>query len=108
MNKLALFLKNKTKPGKRDQVYRLWDKHLRSRVETSQAQEIYFFCFDENDPDTFYIFELYNDREAFRQAGQTSWFAEYMKEVGPLLQGQSDFGMATPIWAKGISLSNEG
>ena len=27
MNQLALFLKNKTKPGKRDEVYRLWDKH---------------------------------------------------------------------------------
>ena len=29
MNKLALFLKNKTKPDKREEVYQLWDKHYR-------------------------------------------------------------------------------
>lgn len=104
MNKLALFLKNKTQPGKRTEVYRLWEKHLKSRVEASRAQEIYFFCTDDNDADTFYIFELYNDRAAFQQAGQAAWFAEYLKEVGPLLAGQSDFAMTTPQWAKGTSL----
>lgn len=105
MNKLALFLKNKAKPGKREEVHRIWDKHLRPRVEKSKAQELYLFCHDDNDPDTFYIFELYNDREAFLRNGQTDWFAEYMKEVGPLLQeGKAEFGSATPIWAKGISL----
>ena len=104
MHKLALFLKNKVQPGKRDEVYRLWAKHLQPRVETSAVQEVYFFCYDDNDPDTFYIFELYNDRAAMMQAGQAPWFAAYMQEVAPLLTGQVDFGMATPLWAKGATV----
>ena len=106
MQKLALFLKNKAKPGKREEVHRLWDKYLRPRVETSAAQELYLFCYADDDPDTFYIFELYNDRQAFMDNGQAGWFADYLREVSPLLQeGMADFGGATPVWAKGVSLS---
>ena len=106
MQKIALFLKNKAKPGKREDVHRLWDKYLRPRVERSETQELYFFCYDDNDPDTFYIFELYNDRQSLVDNGQAEWFADYMREVGPLLQdGMADFGSTTPVWAKGASLT---
>jgi quinol monooxygenase YgiN len=104
MAKLAVMVKTRTQPGKRDDVRRLWDAHLRPRVEANAAQEVYFFCEDANDPDVFYLFEIYANPEAMEANGQSPWFADYMAAVGPLLTDQSEVAIATPTWAKGASL----
>jgi hypothetical protein len=44
MTKVALFIKIKTKPGKRDEVRELWEKFLKGRAEAKDAQELYTFC----------------------------------------------------------------
>jgi quinol monooxygenase YgiN len=104
MSKLALFVKTRVQPGKREEVRQLWEKHLKAQAEKNAAQEIYLYCYDDNDPDTLFIFELYHDSQAFHQAGPKPWFADYMKEAAPLLQGRSEVSVATPVWAKGVTL----
>ncbi len=99
-DRLALFVKTRTMPGKRDQVRGLFQKHLAPKAEANPAQEIVIWCDDEHDPDVFHFFEIYNDRKAFEASSQAPWAAEYMKEVMPLLQGQPEVGFATPRWAK--------
>lgn len=105
MEQLALFIKTKAKPGKRDEVRSLWEVHLKPRAESNDAQEVYFYCYDDNDTDTLYIFEYYTDREVFEANAQEGWFAEYMKEVGPLLAEPPEVGITTPIWIKRVTAS---
>lgn len=97
----ALFIRTRTKPGKRDEVYALWAEHLRSRVDHNAAQDTYFFCFDDEDPDVFLLFEVYTDPQALEDNAQSEWFAEYMEQVTPLLDGAPEVHRATPMWAKG-------
>jgi len=100
--KLAMFIKTTTQPGKRAQVRALWEEHLRPRAEANGAQEAYAFCEDSMDPDVFYLFEIYTDADAMKANAGQPWFAEYMGQVAPLLAGQPDVGMATPVWTKGL------
>jgi len=104
VSKVALLVKTKTQPGKRSEVRRLWDEHLRPRVEANAAQEVYFFCEDTQDPDTFYLFEIYANQEAMGENAGAAWFADYLRAVGPLLTDQSEVSTAVPVWAKGAAL----
>ena len=100
MEPVALYLKVKVQPGKRDQVRALWEKHPKPRVEASEVQNVYFYSYDDNDENTIYMFEHYSDRSAFEANAQAPWFAEYMGEVAPLLAGQPEVGVSTPVWSK--------
>ena len=102
--KVAVLVKTKTQPGKRDEVRRLWDVHLRPRVELNAAQEVYFFCEDAHDADTFYLFEIYSDPDAMSANAGSEWFAEYLQAVGPLLAGQGEVSVASPVWTKGVQM----
>ncbi len=104
MPKLAVVIKTKTLPGQRDAVYRLYEQHLAPHAAENYGQETAAVCLDENDADTFYLFEIYSSREAFEQAGQRPWFWSYMQAAGPLLAGQPEVGLARPVWAKGLSV----
>ncbi len=96
MGKLALLVKTRTQPGRRDQVRALFQEHLAPRAEANPAQEIVIWCDDEHDPDVFYLFEVYHDRKAFEANSQAPWAADYMKKAMPLLAGQPEVGFATP------------
>ena len=102
MSKLALIVRTRTRPGAREQVRDLYLKHLAPRAEANQAQEAVVMCFDSQDPDVLYLFEVYQDQAALQAAAQAPWFAEYMGEVGPLLAGQPEVTMASPVWATGV------
>ena len=104
MSKIALFIKTKTQPGKRDEAQKLWEKHLKAGAQANPDQEVHVFCLDPQDQDTLYLFEVYSGLEALQAAGQSPAFAAYMQEAMPLLAGPPEMGMTTPLWAKGIEL----
>lgn len=101
MSKTALFIKHRARPGKRDEVRRVWEKHLRPRIATNAAHQAYFYCFDDGDPDLICVFQLYADRAASQAFVQAPWYAAYVEEVTPLLAGQPEISVATPAWIKG-------
>ena len=104
MAKLALFIHTRAKPGRRPELQALWEKHLQARIESNPAQEIYLFCTDNNDPDAFHLFELYADPAELKANAVQPWFAEYMREVEPLLAEPPTVSVTTPAWAKGATL----
>ena len=104
MSKQTLILTIRTKPGRRDDFRAAWDRHLRTRVEASTAQELYLFCEDADDPDVVRIVEVYNDLGAMAENARAPWFAAYMQEAGPYLDGQPSMARAEPVWAKGLAL----
>jgi len=104
MQKTTLILTVRTKPGKREELRALWDRHLRPRAEENAAQELYLYCHDAEDPDTTHIIEVYGDGDAMRRNAAAPWFAEYMRASAPLLAGGPAMARAEPVWAKGYAL----
>lgn len=102
MGDLALFISSKAQPGKRDEVFALYQEMLAPRAEENDAQEVVAWCADQHDPDAFYLFEIYRDADSFGQNAQSEWFAEFMAASGPLMAGEPTVGMANPLWSKGI------
>jgi quinol monooxygenase YgiN len=104
MSKLALIIKTKTQPGQRDAVRALYEKMLAPHATENAAQELVVFNDDAQDPDVFYLYEIYSSAEAFQQASQAPYFWEYMGAAGALLDGQPEVVTAAPVWAKGAAV----
>jgi quinol monooxygenase YgiN len=102
MGELAMVIRTRTRPGKRDEVFRLYRELLVPRAEQNETQEVIVWCADQHDPDAFILFEIYRDQAALGTNAQSDWFADYMARVGPLLAAEPDVVMATPRWAKGV------
>ncbi|HEV7372192.1 hypothetical protein [Arenibaculum sp.] len=100
MNGAALFIRHKSLPGRRDEVRRVWEKHLRRRIGGNAAHDAYFYCYDDSDPDTICVFQLYDDRASAQAFVKQPWYPAYEAEVAPLLTGESEFRPATPVWIK--------
>ena len=103
MAKLVLIVKTKTQPGKRDEVYRLFQKHLAARVDATAALQVFVWCADETDADTFYIFEIYGDRAVQQTNAGDPAYHTYLQEAQPLLASGPEVVTATPVWGKGVA-----
>jgi len=60
VSKTALFIKHKALPDKRDEVRRIWEKHLKSRIAANPTHEADFYRYDDNDADTICVFRSAN------------------------------------------------
>ena len=78
----------------------LWEQHLKQRAEQNEMQSRYVFAFDSQDENVIRITEVYETMAAFEENSQSEWFAAYMQETMPLLDGEPEFHMATPQWVK--------
>jgi len=101
MSKIAVFIKSKAKPGQRDALRAAWDRHLRARAESDPVFDAYYYCYDNDDPDTVMLFEVYNDAAAMAANAQGDALAAFMAEAGPLLDGFPEVHQTTPVWIKG-------
>ncbi|MBC8036250.1 MAG: antibiotic biosynthesis monooxygenase [Rhizobiales bacterium] len=100
MSKAALFVRHKTKPGKRDEVRKVWERHMRPAIAGNPGHEAYFYNFDNNDPDSICAFQQYTDLAASQDFLKTDSYAAYLKEVEPLLAGPPEITSLTPMWIK--------
>lgn len=101
MTRVALLIKHKTKPGKRDEVRAVWQRHMQPLITSNPAHEAYFYCLDDNDPDGIVAFQQYTDRASSQAFLKTDGYAAYLAEVEPLLQGPPEVLCLTPLWIKG-------
>ena len=100
MSKTALFIRHQAKPGKRDDIRRVWEKHVKPRAAANPAHEEYFYCFDSNDPDAIRVFQLYSDKAAMQDFSKGAWYAEYLKEVSEFVMRPPEISPADLAWAK--------
>lgn len=101
MTPLALIVKHKTKPGKRDEVRNVWEKHMAPAVSANPGHTAYFYCFDNSDPDSISAFQVYESAEASQHFLKTESYSAYLKDVEPLLSGPPQVTALTPVWVKG-------
>lgn len=100
MTTFALIVKHQTQPGKRDEVRKVWEKHMAPAIAANPGHTAYFYCFDNADPDSISAFQHYVSAEASREFLKTDSHAAYLKEVEPLLAGPPQVTGLTPIWSK--------
>ena|SRR5699024_6161437 len=99
-NKVSFFINHKTLPGKRDEVKQIWEQYMQPEIAQNKAHEAYFYCFDNNDPDTLCVYQQYSDYESSQAFLETTNYARYHKEVSSLLAGEPEILVATPMWIK--------
>ena len=100
MTPFALMIKHRTRPGKRDEVRNVWERHMASAITANAGHAAYFYCFDNTEPDSIWAFQQYVSIEASLEFLQTSSYAAYLKEVEPLLAGPPRVTALTPVWSK--------
>ena len=102
MSRLAMIIRSTAQPGKRDELFALYQEQLAPRAEANEAQEVVVWCADQQDPDVFVLFELSRDAEALGANAGADWFAAYMAAAMPLLAGEPQVTMAAPMWSTGV------
>jgi quinol monooxygenase YgiN len=100
MTALALIIKHKTQPGKREEARRVWEKHMAPAIASNPGHTAYFYCFDTTDPDSIVAFQQYSSIEASQDFLRTTSYAAYLTEVEPLLAGPPQVTALTPMWSK--------
>jgi hypothetical protein len=60
-SKLAVMIRIRVNPGRRDERRSLRGEHLRARAKMDPAQELYLVLDDLADADVVHLFELYGD-----------------------------------------------
>ena len=101
MNKSALFIRHRPKPGQRDEVRRIWEKHVKPRVEANLDHEAYYFCYDDTDPDVICVFQLLSNKEAIDAFMAGAWYPEYLSEVSKFVAKAPQITPASAEWIKG-------
>src|SRR5688572_2023413 len=100
MNQKALFIRHQARPGKRDDVRRVWEKFVKPRAAANPGHEAYYYCYDRNDADVICVFQLYQDLEALDSFSKDGWYAEYLNEVSQFVSVPPQITPADLIWQK--------
>lgn len=100
MSQIALFITHRTKPGQREAVQAVWQRHMAPAVQANDGHEAYFYCVDPADPDLVCAFQLYRDASAAAAFLKTAAYREYEQEVTPLLLGAPGVKKLVPVWSK--------
>ncbi len=101
MTSFALLVEHRTQPGMRDDVRRVWERHLAPAVAGNPGHTAYFYCFNNADPDSLVAFQHYDSAESSQAFLKTDSYAAYLKEVEPLLAAPPRITALTPVWTKG-------
>lgn len=103
MSKTALFIRHQAQPGRRDEVQRIWEKHVKPRVSANPAHEAYFFCYDSNDPDVVCVFQLYSDAASMDEFLSGEWYPAYLNEVSKVVAAPLQISPASLVWTKQVT-----
>lgn len=104
MTHIATIVSGRTKPGKRERLLELFERHLGPRAQANAGQPVVIWLADIQDENSFHLFEIYSDSSAMEENSKADWFWAYMQQAAPLLDGQPSMRMASPRWAKGVGI----
>lgn len=103
MSKISLIAKLTIAEGKNEEVEQRLAE-LIAAAEEEQGLEVYSAHRDNEDPNTYYFFEMYRDDEALSVHGKGDQMRGAMKALGGLLAGRPEVTRMTPLVGKGLSL----
>ena len=98
MGKTALFIRHQAQPGRRDDALRVWEKHLKPRVESNPAHEAYFSSYN-SDPNAICVFQLYRDSASMKESLSGACYGGYLGDVSQFIAAQPQITPAALVWA---------
>lgn len=101
MSQRLTVVRQTAKPGKRDEVRRIWEKYVRAYAEANDGFLGVYYCYDDGDPEVSIVVSLAADAAAQQQFGMQPWVADYQRETAPLLAAPPEVRTATPRYVKG-------
>jgi len=100
MDRIASLITLKARPGRREDVRRVWEKYARDYINASALD--FYYCYDDEDPDAIIVFGL-GDEASNRDFAQQPWFPDYQRATHALLAEPGEIRSATPQFVKGAA-----
>ncbi|MFP7723623.1 putative quinol monooxygenase [Lysobacter sp. A3-1-A15] len=100
MNSTALFIIHKTKPGKREEVKKVWLRHMAPAIQDNSGHLAYFYTFDSNDPNSICAFQHYESEQAAKDFLSHPNYQAYLVESRELLEQEPRIMSLAPQWVK--------
>lgn len=101
MAKVAVWAKIPAAPGKRDELAAA----LQAALDTAKGESgtIYYLLHtDAADPDSLFMYELYEDQDALNAHMGTEAFKALGPAIGPFLGGAPSLTFLAPVGGKGL------
>ena len=99
MSRIAVVAKLVAAEGKREELRDRLAEHF-ARVEDEEGTLVFSWQVDFRNPDAFWAYEVYADREAL--AVHAQWAAGAVADMAELLAGDPEISFCRPLMAKGL------
>jgi quinol monooxygenase YgiN len=99
LNEYAVVIRHTTNPGRRDEVQRVWQRHMQPAIAANRGHEVYVYSFGA-DADTIVAFQVYSSADAANAFLESPAYAAYEAEVADLLEGPPQVELLQPQWIK--------
>ncbi len=83
MAKMMVMTEYRTKPGKRDELFRAFERLLAHQQVS--GRDFVVWCTSEVEVDASFLFEYWSDAENFAYLVDAPWFVEYLTAVDALV-----------------------
>lgn len=84
----------------RPEMQRIWERHVKPRVESHPGHLFYFFCHDDLDSDIVRVFQVYTDDTAMNAFLGGEWYQQYLLEVSAVVTAPPQIHPAPLHWSK--------
>ncbi len=98
MEKFAIYVSFKAKPGRREEIKAVYDKHVRPHIEIGEHLLSCVSSYSLEDEDTLCLFELHSTPGLLEKAQELPWFKQYMTELDDILVEKPIFTPMAPIY----------
>jgi|GEM_PF-6908660 quinol monooxygenase YgiN len=98
---MVLVTEYRTRPGKRDELFRLFERLLAHR--RTFGRDVMMWCDSATERDASFLVEYWSDSTSFARLTETPWYAEYVAAVDVLVDSPPHTTVTVPRWVGGIS-----
>ena len=103
MSKVSVIAKLTATEGQRDALVKVMEALVDAAAD-EKGTELYVLSLDKKDENTVWVYELYTDRDAFAEHGNSDAMKAAMGQFGGLLAGPADLIFNTPVRAAGVDV----
>ena len=96
----ALFLKHRAKPGRRDELETIWQRHMKPAIDANDGHVVYIYSFGA-EPDVVGAFQIYCSKPEADTFLQSPAYLAYLEDSRPLLAQEPEVTVLEPRWIKG-------
>lgn len=97
---VGVLIRHKAKPGRRDDLFAVWSKHMAAAISRNPDHLAYFYCYDDSDPDVVCAFQQYASAEAAASFLKARAYQAYVREAEALLAAAPQVGSLSVKWSK--------